>query len=113
MRQFVLAPALAAGLLFAAASALPASADPAAAPPPAQNDDAADDGQAPAVAPTDQSNRIVCRRERPVGSNRPVKTCKTAAEWKAEREDAARAVRGGRGGVRPGGGLGATPGPGL
>lgn len=110
MRQFVIAPVVAAGLLFSAAPAVFA-AEPATTPPTA-TEAPSDDGKSEASS-DEEASRIVCRRERPVGSNRPVKTCRTAAEWKAEREEAARATRGGRGGVRPSGGLGATPAPGL
>lgn len=34
-----------------------------------------------------EDSRLVCRRERPIGSNRPVNVCHTVAERRAMRED--------------------------
>ena len=44
---------------------------------------------APAAAPAEEPNereRMVCRRERVVGSNRPQRICMTQAQWDATRD---------------------------
>lgn len=42
--------------------------------------DAADD--AAAKAPAAEKPRLVCKREKPIGSNRVVRTCRTREEWR-------------------------------
>lgn len=37
--------------------------------------------------PTNEDNRIVCRRERVVGSNRPQKICLTRQQWQEQRDN--------------------------
>lgn len=79
MRRVVLSVVLAAGL----AASLPAVA---------QEQTAS--GATPAAKPgkpgKDDPNRIVCTREHVVGSNRPVKVCKTAAQRELEKDAATR-----------------------
>ena len=58
-------------------------------------------------ADAEDPDRVICRRERVAGSNRPTKVCMTAAEWQKQRDEARQAMRG-SGGSRPSGGLGAA-----
>ncbi len=46
-------------------------------------------------------SRLVCKREKPIGSNRVVKTCRTKAEWEADtvRTQSAMGRQMGRGGA--------------
>lgn len=51
---------------------------------------------------TDDGRRLVCKREKPIGSNRVVKVCRTRAEWNADAQRTQRAL--GRNLGRGGGG---------
>jgi len=43
---------------------------------------------APSVSePANEDNRMVCRRERVVGSNRPQKVCLTRQQWQEQRDN--------------------------
>lgn len=47
---------------------------------------AAGNEQAAANRTIDDPERVICRRERVVGTNRPQRTCMTARQWDAARE---------------------------
>ncbi len=64
----------------------------------------ASEPQTEAVASAEESksrSRLVCKREKPIGSNRVVKTCRTKAEWEGEtiRTQNAMSRQAGRGGA--------------
>lgn len=71
---------LLAAALIAAAFTAPAVAD----------EPAATTGSPTAAQPANQPDpdRKICKLEKPIGSNIPARTCKTAAEWQADRERA-------------------------
>ncbi|MEM6575482.1 MAG: hypothetical protein AAF736_14505 [Pseudomonadota bacterium] len=41
---------------------------------------------------TSDGRRLVCKREKPIGSNRVVKTCRTRDEWNADAQRTQRAM---------------------
>lgn len=79
MRRLVAILALNAGLVAVAPVALARDAPP----PPAT---------APAKPAVDDPNRLICKREHVVGSNRPVKVCLTVAQREALKDAADRAL---------------------
>jgi hypothetical protein len=85
MRRLSLAVALSAGVLAFAPVASARDADPTPAP-----------ATTPAKPAKDDPNRIVCKREHVVGSNRPKKVCMTVAQREALKDAADRALDPGR-----------------
>ena len=69
---------------------------------PAQPEPAVSDAPATAAS-AEEDKRTVCRRERNVGSNFPVRTCRTVREWREMRDAAEELGRRseGQGSVRP------------
>lgn len=73
--------------LFAAATLsfqVSQAAEPTPTPAPAARESA---------APAEDENRTVCRRERNVGSNFPVRVCRTEREWREMRDSAEELAR--------------------
>ncbi len=52
----------------------------------AQNVQTASNERAPTVRAMDDPERVICRRERVVGTNRPQRVCMTAREWEVVRD---------------------------
>lgn len=55
---------------------------------PAPNTQIASNERAATNRTIDDPARVICRRERVVGSNRPQRTCMTARQWEEAREAA-------------------------
>lgn len=78
-------------LILAAALSMPQEA-PTAGPSSseAQTSTAGTPGSATQTPPQDPGERVVCRREHQVGSNRPIRTCRKQKEWDQLRDESLR-----------------------
>ncbi len=59
---------------------------------PTPNNQIASNERSNANRTIDDPERVICRRERVVGSNRPQRTCMTARQWEESREAAREAL---------------------
>jgi hypothetical protein len=91
MRKFILSAALVAGVMTG--SVAYAAADQATATAQAEGTGA----EKPAAKPEEDLDRVVCKREHVVGSNRPQKGCMTVRERERLRDASIERARNGRG----------------